>query len=199
LSNSNRDSQGRWSSANIASHTPSNAANAGGGSISAGDTPAQRGPGVNIASLPSANNPGSGGMSPAASISHNDHWAGAADQTATLLNRPSGGGVKAGGGARAQAPQPRNYAAGFTALGLRAGGYGGNESAAQHQVQAPGGRAGHGADVPGSGMPGPGDGTDLDGVPGAGGGVPAGGAADGAEASGAAAGLEELAPLALGL
>jgi translation initiation factor IF-2 len=189
LSNSNRDSQGRWSSANIAAHTPSNAANAGGGPISSATDPAP-------ASKPLAGSPNtpSGGPQPGT-----DHWAGAADQTATLLNRPSGGGVKAGGGARAQAPQPRNYAAGFTALGLRAGGYGGNESAGQHQVQAPGGRAGHGADVPGSGMPGPGDGTDLGGAPGAGGGVPAGGAAGGAEAAGAAAGLEELAPLALGL
>jgi hypothetical protein len=202
LSNSNRDSQGRWSSANIAAHTPSNAANAGGGTVSAGDTPAQRGPGVSIASLPSADNPGSGGMSPAASIAHDDDWSGTLGaQTSKLLNRPGGAGVKSGmGSGRAQAPQPRNYAAGFTALGLRAAGYGQNEQAGQHQVDTPEGQAQHGRDVPGSGVPGPADPADPGGVPGAGprDWSPAG-ATGGAEAAGAASGAAELAPLALAL
>ena len=87
---------------------------------------------------------------------------------------------------------PRDYSAAYNSMGYSSG-----QSAGQHQVQAPGGRAGHGADVPGSGMPGPTDPTDPAGA--AGDAAPAEDAAGGAEAAGAAAGLEELAPLALAL
>jgi hypothetical protein len=38
-------------------------------------------------------------------------------------------------------------------------GYGGPEGLGMHTVSAPGGRAGHGADIPGSGWPGPGSDT----------------------------------------
>ena len=72
---------------------------------------------------------------------------------------------------------------------MRAGGYGGNEGPGMHTVSAPGGRAGHGADVPGSGVPGP---AEVIGEAGAG-----EAAAGGAEAAGAASGLAELTPLAL--
>jgi hypothetical protein len=45
---------------------------------------------------------------------------------------------------------------------LRAGGFGGPEGPGMHQVSAIGGRAGHGADIPGGGVPGPGGtGADL--------------------------------------
>jgi hypothetical protein len=109
-------------------------------------------------------------------------------QAQTLLNRPVGGG---GGGMRANPvgpAAPRDYTAGFRALGF---GDPAGERPGQHQVQTPEGRAPHGSDVPGTGVPGPaGDAA----------GDAAGGAeVGGAEATGAAAGLEELAPLALGL
>jgi hypothetical protein len=197
MSNTNRDAYGRWSSANISAHTPSTTPIGGGGNISAGSDPAQRGPAPNIASPPTATRPGTGGMAPAAAISHNDDWGNLGSQTSKLINRPSGGGgVKGGmGSGRVQAPQPRDYS-----QGLRAMGYGQNEQAGQHQVDTPEGQAQHGRDVPGSGVPGPADPADP-------GGGPAGmtwdwspaGAAGGAEAAGAAAGAAELAPLALGL
>ena len=55
---------------------------------------------------------------------------------------------------------------------MRAAGYGGNESAGQHTVSAPGGRAGHGSDIDPGGIPGPGDYDDGDDW---GGGAPGGG------------------------
>jgi hypothetical protein len=71
---------------------------------------------------------------------------------------------------------PRDYGAGFRAMGYSdpAG-----EGPGQHQVQAPGGRAGHGADVAGTGVPGPVDPADPGGVP-----ADAAETAGGAEAAG---------------
>ena len=54
---------------------------------------------------------------------------------------------------------------------MRAAGYGGNESAGQHTVSAPGGPAYHGSDVPGGGVPGPADYGDYDDDGSAGGGL----------------------------
>jgi len=109
-------------------------------------------------------------------------------QTSALLNRPAGSGG-GGGMGNYTAPKitPRDYGAGFRAMGYSdpAG-----EGPGQHQVQAPGGRAGHGADVPGTGVPGPAEGIGEAG---------AGEAAAGGAEAGAAAGAEELAPLALAL
>jgi hypothetical protein len=121
-------------------------------------------------------------MSPAASISHNDDW-GAANQTAVLLGHTGAGRGSGMAATSVGAPQPRDYSAAYRSLGL-----GSNESAGQTQVQAPGGRAGHGADVSGSGMPGLTDPSDPGGVPGG-----LGDAAGGADAAGAE--LADLAPL----
>jgi hypothetical protein len=108
--------------------------------------------------------------------------------TQALLNRPGSGG---GGSMRSTpvgAARPRDYGAGFRAMGYSdpAG-----EGPGQHKVQGPGGRAPHGSDVPGTGVAAP-----AEGVAGAGAGEAAAG---GAEAAGAASGLAELAPLALAL
>jgi hypothetical protein len=121
-------------------------------------------------------------------IAQDDDPGNLSTQTSALLNRPvSGGG---GGGMRSTpvgAVTPRDYTAGFRAMGYSdpAG-----ERPGQHQVQA-GGRAPHGSDVPGSGVPGPAEGIGEAGAGEA--------AAGGAEAAGAASGLAELAPLALAL
>jgi hypothetical protein len=109
-------------------------------------------------------------------------------QTDALLNRPVGGG---GGGMRANPvgpATPRDYGAGFRALGY---GDPAGEGPGQHKVQTPEGRAPHGSDVPGTGVPGPAEGIGEAGAGEA--------AAGGAEAAGAASGLAELAPLALAL
>ena len=177
MSNANRDAQGRWSSADIAVHTPSDAGNGGA---------------PDIADAPTAARPGSGGMAPAASIAHDDDW-GAANQTAALLGH-SGAGRGGGMQSTQVGPvAPRDYSAAYRSMGYSAG-----ESAGQHQVQA-GGRAGHGADVPGSGVPGPDPAGAAGDAAGGAGDAAGAAAAGGAEAAGAAAGLEELAPLALAL
>lgn len=188
MSNANRDAQGRWSSANITAHTPSDAANGGAPNIAAHTAPA-----ASAASISASSDPAQRGSASSVPDGSADHWAGSADQTSALLSH-SGGAGRGNGmrGTPVGAPQPRDFGAGFRAMGYSSG-----ESAGQHQIQAPGGRAGHGADVPGSGMPGPADPTPTGGVPGGAG--PAGDAAGGAEAAGATAGLEELAPLALAL
>jgi hypothetical protein len=128
-------------------------------------------------------------MSPAASIAHDDHWPGTADQTSTLLNRSDAGG---GGGMRGTPvgpASPPDYAARYRTLGL-----GSNEQSGQVQTQAPGGRAGHGADIPGSGMPGPADPTPTGGAPT--GGIPGAGAGDAPVGAGGIGELADLAPLA---
>ena len=119
----------------------------------------------------------------AADISAQDDPGNLHTATSALLNRPVGGG---GGGMRSTpvgAVTPRDYGAGFRAMGYSdpAG-----ERPGQHQIQA-GGRAPHGADVPPDGLAAP---------EAAGAGEAAAG---GAEAAGAASGLAELAPLALAL
>jgi hypothetical protein len=55
--------------------------------------------------------------------------------------------------------QNAGRAAGRTAYdsAMRAGGYGGNENAGQHTVSAPGGPAYHSSNIPGGGIPRPGD------------------------------------------
>jgi hypothetical protein len=121
----------------------------------------------------------------AAEIETDDDPGNLSTQTSALLNRPVGGARGAGGmgSTPVGAATPRDYTAGFRALGY---GDPAGERPGQHQVQTPEGRAPHGSDVPGTGVPGPA-------------GDAAGDAVGGAEATGAAAGLEELAPLALGL
>ena len=169
MPNTTRDSAGKYASA---------------ASISSAQDAAPRGPAASIADLPTATRPGTSGMSPAASIAHDDHWPGAADQTSTLLNRSGAG---RGGGMRGTPvgpASPPDYAARYRTLGL-----GSNEQSGQVQTQAPGGRAGHGADIPGSGMPGPADPTPTGGVPGA-------GAGDAADEAGGIGELADLAPLA---
>jgi hypothetical protein len=165
-----RDEGGRYSSA---------------ASISSSQDAAPRGPGASIADLPSATRPGTGGMSPAASIAHDDHWSGAADQTSALLGHSGGAGRGGGmGGTPRESVAPRDYSAAYRSLALGSG-----ESTGQTQVQAPGGRAGHGADIPDSGIPGPAGPAPAGGAPT--GGVPGAGGADVA-----GAGLADLAPLA---
>jgi hypothetical protein len=122
-------------------------------------------------------------MAPAASITHDDDW-GAANQTAALLDHSGAGRGSGMAATSVVVPQPRDYSAAYRSLGL-----GSNESAGQTQVQAPGGRAGHGAQVSGSGMPGPTGPSDPGGVPGG-----LGDATGGADAAGAE--LADLAPLA---
>jgi hypothetical protein len=133
MPNTARDSAGKYTSA---------------ASISSAQDAAPRGPGAAIADAPTAARPGSGGMAPAASIAHEDNWAGAADQTSALLSHSGAG---RGSGMNSTPPGPssvRDYSAPYRSLGL-----GSNESAGETRVQAPGGRAGHGADVPPDGMP----------------------------------------------
>jgi hypothetical protein len=60
----------------------------------------------------------------------------------------------------------------------------GQEGAGQHQMSAPGGRAGHGADVPGAGVASAETGAEV-------------GAAGAEAGAGAAGGIEALGPLAL--
>jgi hypothetical protein len=193
---------GRWSSANIAAHTPGDVANAGGSGVNVAADAAPRGAASSISpeETPAARQSLSGALSPSSSIAHDDDW-GAADQTGALLNRPaggSGGGMGEFGGA--DKPEIPDYEEGFKKLkfdgpdlgrevlkagmanrdaqaagrtahdaAMRAAGYGGPESAGTHIVSAPGGKAGHGADIPGSGWPGPGGdtpgGDDWGGVP----------------------------------
>lgn len=183
MSNSNRDAQGRWSSASIAAHAPGNVANGGGPNIAAHD-PAVA---ASVASISSGADPAQRGAPSSVPDGSGDRWAGAPDQTSTLLGHNSGAGRGSGMPTTpVGAAQPRDFGAGYRAMGYSAG-----ESSGQHQVQTPQGSAGHGSDVPGNGVPGPAD----PGVPGG----AAGDAAGGAEAAGAEAGLEELAPLALAL
>jgi hypothetical protein len=123
----------------------------------------------------------------AAEIQTDDDPGNLSTQTAALVNRPVGGG--GGGGMRSTpvgAATPRDYTAGFRALGY---GDPAGERPGQHQVQTPEGRAPHGSDVPGTGVPGPAEGVGEAGAGEA--------AVGGAEAAGAASGLAELAPLAL--
>jgi hypothetical protein len=92
MANSNRDSRGRWSSATISPHTPSTT-------------------------------PLAGGLGAAAQLTHNDKWAGDADQTAALLGKSGGGGsgTRQGGGGGKAPPKPRDFGAGYKALGLGQG------------------------------------------------------------------------------
>ena len=188
MSNANRDAMGRWSSANVSTHTPSDVANAGGSGVNPATDAAPRGAASSI------------------SDGSADDWGGPS-QTEALLGH-SGAGKGSGMGTYS-APKPviPDYEAGFNKLGftpvpdaepggkpgndaaLRASGYGGNEGPGTHRVFTPGGRPGHGGDVPGSGMPGPADPSDPGGVPGG-----LGDAADGADVAGAE--LADLAPLA---
>jgi hypothetical protein len=183
MSNANRDAQGRWSSANIAAHTPGDVANAGGSGVNPGTDPAPRGAASSISpgETPAARQSLAGSLSPSSSIAHDDHWAGAADQTSELLNH-SGAGPGGGMGEFAGADKPEipDYEAGFGKLklggapdlarevakagaplvqdaALRAAGYSGPEGPGMHTVSAPGGRSAHGSDIGGSGIPRPGD------------------------------------------
>lgn len=200
MSNANRDAQGRWSSANIQGHTPSTTPLAGGANISSGTDPAQRGAASSIASqsgdphaqaapvFSSAADPAARGAASSTPDGSKDDW-GAPSQTGKLLNRPTLRGAGAAGVPMAP-PPVRDYSAAYRSMG-----YSANESAGQHQVRTSQGAAQNGRDIPGSGVPGPTDPGDSGGVPGTGAETGAGAA----EATGAAAGLEELAPLALAL
>jgi hypothetical protein len=114
-------------------------------------------------------------------------WASAQANTAPSI--PSTNEAQSSGAYTPPTP-PRDFGAGYRALGLGSG-----EGANQTQVQAPAGRAGHGADIPGGG-------TDF----GSGGGVaPLGDAAAGieegaevGEAAGIGADIGELLPLVAG-
>jgi hypothetical protein len=178
VSNSNRDAQGRWSSANVQGHTPSNTPNAGGGEIQA-HTP--------------STTPNAGGMQPAASMAHDDAWPGAANPSSELTSHTGGAGRGPGMGGNPVGRMPvKDYSSAYRAMGFS--GY--SEGPGDHQVQHPAGPAQNGRDVPGSGVPGPTDPSDPGG--GLGDVAPTAGAG-GAEAAGAEAGVEELAPLALAL
>ena len=109
-------------------------------------------------------------------------------QTSALLDLPAGGGGGGMGNYTAPKITPRDYTAGFRAMGYSdpAG-----EGPGQHQVQTPEGRAPHGSDVPGTGVAAPAAGVGEAGAGEA--------AVGGAEAAGAASGVAELAPLALAL
>lgn len=76
-------------------------------------------------------------------------------QTSALLDRPAGGGGGGMGNYTAPKVTPRDYTAGYRAMGYSdpAG-----EGPGHHQVQTPEGRAPHGSDVPGTGVPGPAEG-----------------------------------------
>lgn len=175
MSNANRDAQGRWSSANIVGHTPSNVANGGAPNIAA-HTP------LGAAGAPvfsSGSDPAQRGSASSIPDGSADHWPGAANQTTALLNRSPlrGSGMR---GTPVAPPPARDYSAAYRSMGYSSGSASYGERAGDHTISAPGGRAGHGADVPGEGIPGPGT-SDA--------------AAGGADVAGAE--LADLAPLAL--
>lgn len=94
MSNTNRDSQGRWSSANVQTHTPSGAANGGAPNIA--DAPTATRPGAaDAASFSGSETPAARGAAFSISDGSADDWGGLS-QTDALLNRPAGG--KGGGG-----------------------------------------------------------------------------------------------------
>jgi hypothetical protein len=213
MANSNRDQLGRWSSANVAAHTPSTTANGGAPNIA--DAPTATRPGAaDAASFSGSETPAARGAALSISDGSADDWGGPS-QTDALINRPAGGqggGGMGDGGGVGEVVTP-DYEEGFGKLkfdgpdlgrevlsagmanrdgqnaaraagrdaAMRAGGYGGNESAGQHTVSAPGGPAYHGSNIPGGGIPRPGD---YGGAPGGGprdwspgsGGTPGGGA-----------------------
>jgi len=90
-------------------------------------------------------------------IAQDDDPGNLSTQTSALLNRPVGG---AGGGGMRSTPvgavTPRDYGAGFRAMGYSDPA---SEGPGQHKVQAPGGRAQHGSDVPGTGVAAPAEGV----------------------------------------
>jgi hypothetical protein len=213
VANSQRDERGRFSS--------SSAPNGGGAEINLVDTPDARGAASSIspATDPAPSMADLAGRSSASISDYAASAAPNGDATAAMLSRGPyrGGGGASGGGGHAGAAPGRNYdlypgggggTGGGAPLDLggdnsgrddrndaayRAGGYGdpAGEGPGQHQVQAPGGRAPHGSDVPGTGVAAPAEGIARLAL------VEA--AAGGAEAAGAASGLAELAPLALAL
>jgi hypothetical protein len=117
IANSNRDAQGRWSSANIAAHTPDDAANGGAPNIA--DAPTATRPGAaGPASFSAADTPAARGAALSISDGSADDW-GAADLTGALLDRPVGGGGGGGGMgefAGADKPEIPDYEAGFNKL-----------------------------------------------------------------------------------
>lgn len=158
ISNANRDALGRWSS----------------GKISAGTDPAPRGPAANIRLTSS--DPSGLSDTPAAVVNESDAYGTLGVQSKKLLagNRAQHVSVPTASGGKV--PEPRDFSEDFAKLGyspdssdlipkddsggqnsnpqaLRAGGYSQGEHAGDHVVSAPGGRAGHGADVPGGGLP----------------------------------------------
>jgi hypothetical protein len=211
VANSQRDERGRFSS--------SSAPNGGGAEINLVDTPDARGAASSISPATDPA-PSMADLAGRSSASISDYAASAApngDATAAMLSRGPyrGGGGASGGGGHAGAAPGRSYDLYSGAAGggggepldlggnsgrddrndaaYRAGGYGdpAGEGPGMHQVQTPQGRAGHGSDVLGTGVPGPAGGIGEAGAGEA--------AAGGAEAAGAASGLAELAPLALAL
>jgi hypothetical protein len=184
MANSNRDAMGRWSSANIAAHTPSDAANGGAPNIA--DAPTAMRPGAaDAASFSAADTPAARGAASSISDGSKDNWGGPS-QTDALLNRPAGGGMGESGGVgeivtpdyeqgfkklnfggpdlgrevlKAGTAESDAQAAGRTAhdAAMRAAGYGGPEGPGTHTVSAPGGPAYHGSNIPGGGIPRPGD------------------------------------------
>ena len=124
----------------------------------------------------------------ATDIAHQDSW-GAANPNEALLN-PSPAPMHGGGmqGTNPGPAKPRDYSAAFRAMGFAPGDGPTGEQAGQHKVQAPGGRAMRGSDVPAEGVAAP---------EAAGAGEAAAGAGEAAGAAGIGAEVAELAPLAI--